>query len=37
LSEAEIEEFKISGTGIFSITVFAIKKAEACCDPDCCN
>jgi arsenite methyltransferase len=37
LSEKEIDQFKKSGTGIFSITVFAEKKAEACCDPACCN
>jgi ubiquinone/menaquinone biosynthesis C-methylase UbiE len=36
LSEEQIENFKQSGTGIFSITVYAEKPA-ACCGPDCCN
>ena len=36
LSEDEIKEFKQSGTGIFSITVYAEKPA-ACCGPECCN
>lgn len=37
LSADEIETFKNSGTGIYSVTVFA-KKAdgEACCAPGCC-
>ena len=37
LSKEEIEEFKKSGTGIFSITVFAEKplvEKAACCGPD---
>ncbi|HCL82950.1 MAG TPA: arsenite S-adenosylmethyltransferase, partial [Chitinophagaceae bacterium] len=37
LSPEEIGQFKNSGTGIFSITVFAQKPAEACCAPGCCN
>jgi SAM-dependent methyltransferase len=37
LSEEEIREFKSSGTGIYSITVFAEKPAEACCEPGCCS
>jgi SAM-dependent methyltransferase len=37
LSEEEIEQFKNSGTGIFSITVYAEKEAEACCAPGCCS
>lgn len=37
LNTEEIEQFKKSGTGIFSITVFAQKSAEACCAPGCCN
>jgi ubiquinone/menaquinone biosynthesis C-methylase UbiE len=37
LSSEEITEFKKSGVGIFSITVFAQKSAEACCAPGCCN
>jgi arsenite methyltransferase len=36
LSNDEINEFKQSDTGIFSITVFA-EKPIACCGPDCCN
>jgi len=35
LTEAEIAEFKNSGTGIFSITVYAEKPAT-CCGGDCC-
>jgi arsenite methyltransferase len=37
ISAEEIEKFKNSGTGIFSITVFAEKKAESCCAPGCCS
>lgn len=37
LSAEEIEQFKNSGTGIYSITVFAEKPAEACCAPSCCS
>ncbi len=37
LSPDEIREFKNSGTGIYSITVFAQKPAEACCQPGCCS
>jgi arsenite methyltransferase len=39
LSENEISEFKQSGTGIFSITVYAEKPIEtkACCGSDCCQ
>jgi len=37
LSPEEIGQFKNSGTGIFSITVYAQKPAEACCAPGCCN
>jgi arsenite methyltransferase len=38
LSEEEIASFKASGTGIFSITVYAEKLKSACCQPDsgCC-
>ncbi|HRH67278.1 MAG TPA: arsenite methyltransferase [Bacteroidia bacterium] len=38
LSEAELAEYKSSGVGIFSITVYAGKKNEPCCDPadKCC-
>jgi len=35
LSTDEIARFRTSGTGIFSITVFAQKPA-ACCPPGCC-
>jgi arsenite methyltransferase len=40
LSENEIAAFKNSGTGIFSITVYAEKavaEKESCCAPGCCN
>ena len=40
LSAPQIEEFKNSGTGIRSITVYAEKPIEekaACCGPECCN
>jgi arsenite methyltransferase len=40
LSENEIDSFKNSGTGIFSITVYAEKplvEKEVCCEPGCCN
>jgi ubiquinone/menaquinone biosynthesis C-methylase UbiE len=37
LSEEEIDHFKKSGTGIFSITVYAEKKADSCCAPGCCS
>ena len=36
LSENEISEFKISGAGIFSITVYAEKSIDMCCEPGCC-
>ncbi len=36
LSEEQIASFKKSGTGIFSITVYA-EKPNACCDTNCCN
>jgi arsenite methyltransferase len=37
LSQTEIEQFKASGTGIFSVTVYAEKTNEACCKPGCCS
>lgn len=39
LSPTEITIFKQSGTGIFSITVYAEKPKESkdCCGSDCCN
>ncbi len=40
LSADQIASFKKSGTGIFSVTVYAEKpetEKAACCGPDCCN
>lgn len=38
LTQEELGSFKQSGTGIFSISVYAEKPAEKdCCGPDCCN
>jgi arsenite methyltransferase len=37
LSLTEIEKFKASGTGIFSVTVYAEKAKEDCCEPGCCS
>jgi len=39
LSTEQISTFKTSGTGIFSVTVYAEKPQakEACCKPGCCN
>lgn len=39
LNADEIAAFKASGTGIYSITVYAEKPKEAktCCGPDCCS
>jgi len=39
LSADEIADFKASGTGIYSITVYAEKPKETktCCGPDCCQ
>lgn len=38
LTPEEIAAFRQSGTGIYSITVYAEKpKAEACCAPGCCS
>ena len=39
-SKQEIDSFRNSVSGIYSITVYAEKslvKAEACCEPGCCN
>ena len=36
LSAEQIASFKQSGTGIFSVTVYAEKPAD-CCDSNCCN
>jgi arsenite methyltransferase len=39
LSAQQLTDFKASGTGIFSITVYAerSKEAKSCCGPDCCS
>lgn len=39
LNADEIDAFKASGTGIYSVTVYAEKPAAAktCCGPDCCS
>ena len=37
LSVEEIEGFKNSGTGIYSVTVFAEKTKDVCCEPGCCS
>lgn len=36
LTTEELESYKNSGSGIFSVTVYAEKPKE-CCGPDCCN
>lgn len=35
ISTAELEEFKKSGTGIYSVTVFASKPVKSCCGGSC--
>ena len=39
LSKEELQAFRESATGIYSITVFAQKPSaqKSCCGPDCCN
>ena len=37
LSVEEINEFRNSDSGIFSITVYAEKPKESCCEPGCCS
>jgi len=37
LSESEIKEFRNSGTGIYSVTVYAEKLKDSCCEPGCCS
>jgi arsenite methyltransferase len=37
LSDTEIQEFRNSGTGIYSITVYAEKSKDSCCEPGCCS
>ena len=36
LSDTEMDEFKQSGMGIFSISVYGEKSGDGCCDPGCC-
>ncbi len=37
LSLQEIDQFRQSGSGIYSITVYAAKKDDPCCAPGCCS
>ena len=37
LTSEEIVHFKNSNTGIFSVTVFANKSSDSCCEPGCCS
>ncbi|ACU63521.1 arsenite methyltransferase [Chitinophaga pinensis] len=37
LSSSEIDQFRNSNTGIYSITVYAEKPAATCCAPGCCD
>ena len=37
LTTDEINLFNASGTGIYSLTIYAEKAAEACCAPGCCK
>lgn len=37
LSSDDIDKYRSSGSGIYSITVYADKPSEACCAPGCCN
>lgn len=37
LSSDEIKQFKSSGAGIYSVTVYAEKGDEVCCAPGCCS
>jgi hypothetical protein len=39
LSAEEVQQFRSSNTGIYSITVYAekAKAVKSCCGPDCCN
>ncbi|WP_407430073.1 arsenite methyltransferase [Arcticibacter sp.] len=37
LNEKQIADFRSGETGIFSVTVYAEKPAEACCPPGCCS
>lgn len=37
LTGEELASFRSGATGIYSITVYAEKKAKSCCGPDCCS
>lgn len=37
LTGEELASFRSGTTGIYSITVYAEKKAKSCCGPDCCS
>lgn len=37
ISKETLDEYKSSGKGIFSITVYAEKPTEICCSPGCCS
>ncbi len=37
LDDSAIAAFRTGSTGIFSVTVYAEKPAEACCAPGCCS
>lgn len=37
LSPSEIQQFRDSGTGIYSVTVYGEKVKDACCEPGCCS
>jgi len=37
LIQSEIQQFRESDMGIYSITVYAEKAVEACCEPGCCS
>jgi arsenite methyltransferase len=37
LSQSEIQQFRVSGAGICSVTVYAEKALETCCEPECCS
>ena len=37
LTPEEINQFKSSGNGVYSITVYAEKAKDSCCEPGCCS
>lgn len=37
LDAEQLAAFRSGATGIYSITVYAEKKAKSCCGPDCCS